>query len=139
MAEIYTCRCPGSRAERMTNWVVSVLRGNYSAFNGYRFTPSDYSEVRCERCGVRWRTKAAYVDTLPRAGDSDAGPPELVDDPSLPCALCVEWESHPDDPTGEPMIAVGPDGSVVTRVYSGLHAECSASVDAYVAETARHE
>lgn len=34
---------------------------NYSAFNGYRYTPSDYSAVLCTTCGASWRTKAAWV------------------------------------------------------------------------------
>jgi hypothetical protein len=64
------CRCEGSRAERMRQWIVTVLRANYSAFSGYRWTPSDYSEVRCRRCGARWRTKASYVDRLPKQGNA---------------------------------------------------------------------
>ena len=44
---------------------VTVWMGNYSAFNGYRFTPSDYSEVVCTACETRWRTKANYVSMLP--------------------------------------------------------------------------
>jgi hypothetical protein len=44
--------------------VVEVRCGNYSAFNGYRFTPSEYSELRCTGCGLRWRTKARYVGKL---------------------------------------------------------------------------
>lgn len=59
------CVCPGPRKARMASWVVRVLRGNYSAFNGYRFTPSDYSEVSCTVCERRWRTSAKYVDELP--------------------------------------------------------------------------
>jgi hypothetical protein len=39
-------------------------RCNYSAFNGYRYTPSDYSLVKCVTCNTSWRTKAAYVDSL---------------------------------------------------------------------------
>lgn len=48
---------------------VTTREGNYSAFNGYRFTPSDYSAVRCfvAGCGHVWRTKADYVDSLPDA------------------------------------------------------------------------
>jgi hypothetical protein len=46
-------------------WAVVVRYGNYSAFSGYHFTPSDYSLVRCGTCGAHWRTKAAYVSTLP--------------------------------------------------------------------------
>jgi hypothetical protein len=38
---------------------------NYSAFNGYHFTPSDYSAVQCLTCGASWRTKAKYVSDLP--------------------------------------------------------------------------
>lgn len=46
-------------------WRVTVYRANYSAFNGYRRTRSDYSEVVCTIDGRRWRTKAAYVEELP--------------------------------------------------------------------------
>lgn len=31
---------------------------NHSAFNGYHYTPSDYSSIRCMTCGWHWRTKA---------------------------------------------------------------------------------
>lgn len=53
-------------------WKVIDRNCNYSAFNGYRRTPSDYSSVIClafswpQICAV-WRTKANYVDTLPDA------------------------------------------------------------------------
>lgn len=53
------------RREHRDSWFVYVRKANYSAFNGYHKTPSDYSEVRCPVCGRVWRTKAAYVDTLP--------------------------------------------------------------------------
>jgi len=55
-----------------TTWDVVVRYGNYSAFNGYRFTPSDYSLVRCNTCGVHWRTRGAYVAELPDAPRGDA-------------------------------------------------------------------
>lgn len=45
---------------------VVVYRGNHSAFNGYAFTPSDYSAVECTGCGTFWRTSAAYVEELTR-------------------------------------------------------------------------
>lgn len=48
-------------------WRVTCYHGNFSAFNGYRFTPSDYSEVSCLQCGGRWRTKAQYVEALRHA------------------------------------------------------------------------
>lgn len=49
------------------HWVVVQRNCNYSAFNGYHRTPSDYSGVRCEHCGRYWRTKARYVRYLPDA------------------------------------------------------------------------
>jgi hypothetical protein len=49
------------------HWVVEVRRANYSAFNGGRRTPSDYSQLHCTACGAVWRTKAAYVDQIPDA------------------------------------------------------------------------
>jgi hypothetical protein len=48
-------------------WAVIVRNGNYSAFSGYRFTPSAYSSVRCGTCHRVWRTKAGYVAGLPDA------------------------------------------------------------------------
>lgn len=54
------CTC-GNRS----GWMVLCLRHNHSAFNGYRWTGSDYSLVRCFSCRNIWRTKAAYVSTLP--------------------------------------------------------------------------
>lgn len=56
-----SCLIPEHRPE----WYVTVRKANYSAFSGYRRTPSAYSEVRCPACPTRWRTKARYVDTLP--------------------------------------------------------------------------
>jgi len=55
----------------LQNWVVLVRKGNYSAFNGYRFTPSEYSEVYCKTCRALGRTKAKYVDQLPDGGRTD--------------------------------------------------------------------
>jgi hypothetical protein len=53
--------------EHRAHWYVTQRRCNYSAFNGYHYTPSDYSRVRCPDCGMTWRTKAAYVEELPDA------------------------------------------------------------------------
>jgi hypothetical protein len=53
------CRCDRKY------WAVIHRRCNYSAFNGYYWTPSDYSALRCGNCGHVWRTKANYVDSLP--------------------------------------------------------------------------
>lgn len=49
------------RVNHWTSWRVDVRRANYSAFNGGRRTPSDYSQLHCRACGAVWRTKAAYV------------------------------------------------------------------------------
>ncbi len=56
------CRAPG---QHRGSWMVRTRKANYSAFNGYHYTPSDYSEVICPACPGRWRTKANYVDDLP--------------------------------------------------------------------------
>lgn len=62
------CICEGNKATKFREkyWGVSCYRGNFSAFNGYRFAPSDYSEIRCSKCGGVWRTKANYVELLER-------------------------------------------------------------------------
>lgn len=57
------CRCKPE--DRRKWWRVVHYKCNFSAFNGYRRAPSDYSLVECEGCGARWRTKAKYVDRLP--------------------------------------------------------------------------
>lgn len=60
------CTC-GRKHGDIADLAVTVRKCNYSAFNGYRRTPSDYSEIVCLRpgcLGVR-RTKAKYVDQLP--------------------------------------------------------------------------
>ena len=51
--------------------VVTARRSNRSAFSGYRWTPSAYSEVLCINDNRLWRTKAAYVDSLPDATSDD--------------------------------------------------------------------
>lgn len=56
-----SCNC--DKKDRR-NWRVVQWFCNHSAFNGYRQTPSAYSEIRCLACGRGWRTKAAYVNTL---------------------------------------------------------------------------
>lgn len=61
----YGCICPGTTTAKRSRWVVRVREGNHSAFNGYRFTRSRYSEVSCLGCGRRWRTDAGYVADLP--------------------------------------------------------------------------
>ncbi|KKL61154.1 hypothetical protein LCGC14_2198180 [marine sediment metagenome] len=57
------CTCPRSATRRDT-WRIVQYHCNHSKFNGSRYTPSDYSEIRCNRCHYVWRTRAAYVETL---------------------------------------------------------------------------
>ena len=59
MSQGVVCKCK-PRKTVIVNW-----KCNYSAFNGYRWTPSDYSLIKCLKCGQYWRTKAKYVDSLP--------------------------------------------------------------------------
>jgi len=63
-----SCQCAGTRDEKRKFWVVTDRECNHSAFNGYHWTPSDYSRIECSRCGRAWRSKAKYVDSLPDAG-----------------------------------------------------------------------
>jgi hypothetical protein len=56
-----TSRCPECSHGDLE---VQHRQHNHSAFNGYRYTPSDYSEVRCKTCDWRWRTRAKYVSRL---------------------------------------------------------------------------
>ena len=58
-------KCP--RCKSGVDLRVVTRHGNYSAFNGYHFTYSPYSEVRCWECGHPWRTKAQAVNLLPDA------------------------------------------------------------------------
>jgi len=56
-----------NRCKDKQNWVVTMRNCNQSAFNGYKVTPSDYSEIWCALHGHFWRSKAKYVDTVPDA------------------------------------------------------------------------
>ncbi len=58
--------CQDRRAHR-AEWLVITYKAHYSSFNGGQRTASAYSAVKCRACGRVWRTKAAYVDTLPRS------------------------------------------------------------------------
>lgn len=53
--------------EHREHWFVTVRKANYSAFGGYRYTRSDYSDLQCRapECGRRWRTNAKYVSRIP--------------------------------------------------------------------------
>ena len=65
MSSGLVCRCVERDVSlEKRRWVVTARRCNYSAFNGYRCTSSDYSEVWCLVCNQHWRTKAEYVEKL---------------------------------------------------------------------------
>lgn len=72
--------CP-HRRKHAGRWRVVTRKANYSAFNGYRYTPSDYSSVRCLECPKRWRTRAAYVDQLPDLDPNEPDARILPEDP----------------------------------------------------------
>ena len=65
MAKGVNCHCPERKKPiRERSWYVLIYKGNYSAFNGYKFTRSDHSEILCKKCSAIWRTDAAYVEKL---------------------------------------------------------------------------
>jgi hypothetical protein len=72
MSVSFGCHCAERRKPpEQRQWVVLTRRGNNSAFNGYRFESSAYSEVYCQNCGAMGRTKGAFVDQL-RDAEKDA-------------------------------------------------------------------
>lgn len=87
-----SCQCPEkSKPAAERNWVVTQRNCNHSAFNGYHYTPSDYSSIRCLSCGAVWRTKAGYVSALRDA----RGPIRWVpDDPAK--LLQGSWTDAPE-------------------------------------------
>ena len=62
-----SCICKRKRGD-IDGLVCTQYKCNHSAFNGYHYTPSDYSTVYCKRCGAVWRTKAKFVDQLTKEG-----------------------------------------------------------------------
>jgi len=72
------CSCPRAA------WRVYNRMCNYSAFNGYHRTPSDYSALVCLFCFHPWRSKAAYVRSTP---DITAAEAENWHGPRVPLVL----------------------------------------------------
>jgi hypothetical protein len=76
MASSFNCKC-GERLKPVNerNWEVVRYRCNYSAFNGYHYTPSNYSTVVCNNdgCNGAGRTKASFVDDLVALGKVRVG------------------------------------------------------------------
>lgn len=67
MSQGQFCTCGRDLRTDKEDLIVLALKCNHSAFNGYRRTPSNWSEVRCIRPGCHgiWRTKSDYVYQLP--------------------------------------------------------------------------
>lgn len=66
MSVSFSCHCEERKKPiDKRAWVVTQDMCNHSAFNGYHWTPSDYSTVYCKKCNAIGRTKAAYVKDLP--------------------------------------------------------------------------
>jgi hypothetical protein len=71
----FNCHCPERKKPvDQRAWVVTQRLGNASAFNGYRWQPSDWSSVFCLGCHAFGRTKASYVSSL-RDGRISNNPP----------------------------------------------------------------
>lgn len=75
-SEAAYCHCDKGRRllcqrNHRGRWRVVQYHGNASAFNGYHWTPSAYSGIRCLECGRFWRTRADYVERLNMITEED--------------------------------------------------------------------
>jgi hypothetical protein len=74
MKEIYACHCDErKKSVQERNWGVVDRHCNYSAFNGYKWAYSIYSQIVCLSCNATWRTRARYVNVLRDAELDDRG------------------------------------------------------------------
>lgn len=65
MSQGISCKCGEHKKPVVNrNWFVLQRNCNFSAFNGYHYTRSDYSFVQCHSCGMGWRTRADYTAIL---------------------------------------------------------------------------
>ena len=83
-------RCPKCKSIRVA---VYQRRCNFSAFNGYKYTPSRYSGVRCRSCNWPWRT-LADVSSLPDICRGHDRPPAMGDGPPIKNPNCAECYSR---------------------------------------------
>lgn len=68
MAHTFACKCDErKKPAKDRNWTIWQYRCNHSAFNGYHWTPSEYSTVGCNSCGRVGRTKGKFVAELAAA------------------------------------------------------------------------
>jgi len=63
MSEVRNCK-EREKPIRDRAWRVLQRYCNHSAFNGYHYTSSEWSTVRCLSCRAVGRTKANYVAEL---------------------------------------------------------------------------
>lgn len=76
MSVPFNCKCAErSKPINERRWIVLQRYCNHSAFNGHRYTPSDYSTVQCLSCRAIGRTKAGYVAELPDGVLTPGSPP----------------------------------------------------------------
>ena len=65
MSVSFGCHCPErDKPATKRRWVVVRRRCNFSAFNGYKWRPSEYSLLHCRACKATGRTKARYVEDI---------------------------------------------------------------------------
>jgi len=85
------CNCGRKRGDH-SDLVVVMRNCNFSAFNGYHKTPSDYSAIKCTRPGCMglWRSKSSYVDLLPDSVTFDASAPNVSDNNLSNSSSCEE-------------------------------------------------
>ncbi|MER7487973.1 hypothetical protein ABTY20_19105 [Streptomyces sp. NPDC126497] len=107
------------RAAHRPSWRVLVRKANYSAFNGGRRTPSDYSELCCRACGAVWRTRAAYVDQTPDVEPESRAPTIQNDEDRCGADPCCGQRNTPQGCIFAPKIlgkVRDPRGGVSTSV-----------------------
>lgn len=66
------CKCiERKKPANQRKWRILQYKCNHLAFNGWRYQRSDYSAITCLRCRMVWRTKANYVEQLPRYSEGE--------------------------------------------------------------------
>jgi hypothetical protein len=65
MSVSFGCKCKERKKPiKDRDWSIRQYMSHHSAFSGYKYTPSAYSELVCNNCSVTGRTKANYVGEL---------------------------------------------------------------------------
>lgn len=73
MAVPFNCKCPERKKPiEKRAWVVTQYKWNTGAFVKDGGTFSNYSQVRCLKCGNTGRTKCKYVEELDHMGYAEA-------------------------------------------------------------------